>query len=472
MKRKKFLAMIFAAMMVLGISFDNEVKVSAAENDVETGLNVKFVDTLDGIAEEAIHTVSVAELSHEHNMQTNTPLDISISEEECMGEFPSNGADSISAYSSVNSITQEVTDIIDTEGGWKYLLITLAPGQILQATLAGPGNNDINYDLFLYTCNDGALDTLVSASTLTTYMNDYGGNSIKSVEDGVSYINTGNANQEYALIVSATTGYSSTETFALTISIDEEGCYDAAEPNDSPFDAVSISTGTKVVKGNLNVSNDQDWFEWNVPSAISGFSLSLSNSDYTAEVYYASGSSMVLVKPDGNGFYGYNSNYCYIRVYNLNKNFASTDYTLTIQPRGKTAATIYTTFDGDMGTDKATYLHGEYYRFQNILKPSVLVVDSSGYPVNNQDVKLTWISGSWNDFTGNSQREQFIVTDNNGRGSFNLEVPVSLGTHSYLLSGAITFRHYYDVDGIMFQCGDVVDQQIVYHFARSEYISS
>lgn len=73
----------------------------------------------DEIAEEAIHTVSVGELPHEHNMQTNTPLDISISEDEYMGEVASNGTDGISVYSSVNSITQEVTDIIDTEGGWK-----------------------------------------------------------------------------------------------------------------------------------------------------------------------------------------------------------------------------------------------------------------------------------------------------------------------------------------------------------------
>ena len=100
------------------------------------------------------------------------------------------------------------------------------------------------------------------------------------------------------------------------------------------------------------------------------------------------------------------------------------------------------------------------------------MVDGSGYPVNEQEVKLTWISGSWNDFTGNSQREQYITTDSNGRGNFNLEVPVSLGYHSCLLSGAITFKHYYDIDGIVFQCGNASDQQIVYHYARSEYISS
>lgn len=37
----------------------------------------------------------------------------------------------------------------------------------------------------------------------------------------------------------------------------------------------------------------------------------------------------------------------------MNKNFTSTDYTLTIQPRGKNASTIYAAFNGDMGTDKA-----------------------------------------------------------------------------------------------------------------------
>lgn len=472
MKKHKFLTIIFVAAMTFTMSLGNVISVFSAEDDTATGLNVEFVDTLDGITDEAIRTVPVAELTHDSNMQLSIPADISVSEEDCMGEFPSDETSGITAYSSANSITQEVSDTIETEGGWKYLLVSLAPGEILQATLAGPNNDNINYDLMLYTCNDGMLDTLVAASTLTTYMNNYNGGMTKSVEDGVSYINTGDTNQQYAVIVSATTGCSSTETFTLTISIDEKGYYDAAEPNDCPFDAVTISTGTKIIDGNLNVSNDQDWFEWDVPSSISGFSLSLSNSNYTAEVYYASGSSMVLVRPDSNGIYGFNSNYCYIRVYNLNSNFASSNYELTIRPYGKTASTIYTTFNGDMGTDKASYPEGTRHRFQNILRPSVLVVDGSGYPVNEQEVKLTWISGSWNDFTGNSQREQYITTDSNGRGNFNLEVPVSLGYHSCLLSGAITFKHYYDIDGIVFQCGNASDQQIVYHYAHSEYISS
>lgn len=324
--------------------------------------------------------------------------------------------------------------------------------------------------MLLYTYNDG-LDTYVAGSTLATYLNTYSDGTTKTVEDGVSYINTGEENQTYALIVYATTGYSSTEAFTLTVSIDEEGYYDASEPNDSPFTATTISTGANITGCSLNVSNDQDWFVWNVPSTVGGVSLSLSNSDYTAEIYYASGTSMVLVNPSS-GIYNLSSGYYYIRVYSVSESFVSSDYTLTLQPYGNTASTIKVTFNGDMGSNKVSYPEGSYYRFEDTLTPSVLVLDSSGYPVISQTVTLTWLSGSWNESTGNSTRSQSLTTDSNGKASFNLTVPTSLGYNSCLLTGAITFRHYYDIDGIVFTCGSASSSQIVYHFAYSVYVSS
>lgn len=64
----------------------------------------------------------------------------------------------------------------------------------------------------------------------------------------------------------ASSGCSATDSFSLTVSIDEEGYYDAAEPNDNPFNATTITTGQKVTGNSLNVSNDQDWYVWQVPS--------------------------------------------------------------------------------------------------------------------------------------------------------------------------------------------------------------
>lgn len=472
MIKKKLSKSVIAIAMAFAMTFSlsNGMIVNAEESNGDEELKVEYVDSFDGIVEKSLHTVSAGELEHEFGLQQNNTPDVSISEENCIGEFQSGNESGINVYSSENSITQSFSGTIEEESGLSYLLVTLAPGEILQASLAGPNNADINYDLLLYTYNDG-LDTYVAGSTLETYINTYSDGTTKTVEDGVSYINNGEENQTYALIVYATKGYSSTEKFTLTVSIDEEGYYDASEPNNSPFTATTISTGAKVTGCSLNVSNDQDWFVWNVPSTVNGVSLSLSNPDYTAEVYYASGTSMILVNPS-NGIYNLNSGYYYIRVYNISDNFVSSDYTLTLQPYGNTASTIKVTFNGDMGSNKVSYPEGSYYRFKNTLTPSVLVLDSSGYPVISKTVTLTWLSGSWNEATGNSTRSQSLTTDSNGKASFSLTVPTSLGYNSCLLTGAITFRHYYDIDGIVFTCGSASSSQIVYHFAYSDYVSS
>lgn len=164
----------------------------------------------------------------------------------------------VQPQSSAASITQEFNNIFFSEqDDYVYLPLTLKSGDIIQATLEGPDNAEIDYNLLLYSLNDGQLGTLVAECGLKTYINEC---TSKSVADAISYINSSGSNQSYALFVYATTGYSTTEEAKLTISIDENGYYDALEPNDNPFSAVSITADKGVTGCNLNVSNDQDWF--------------------------------------------------------------------------------------------------------------------------------------------------------------------------------------------------------------------
>lgn len=458
--------MILSLIMPVG----NEAIVYAEENDTEL-LDVEFVDSLEGIAQESLQTVSADVLPRDGGMQHIVPYEVSINDGEGLGEVRSSRADGISSYSSENSVTQSFSGTIETENGLSYLFVTLAPGDILQATLSGPNNENINYDLLLYTYNDG-LDTCVAGSTLETYINTYydeAGNKLaeKSLEEGISYINSGDANQTYALIVYAAAGYSSTENFVLTLSIDEEGYYDASEPNDNPFNAVTISVGTIITGCNLNVINDQDWFVCNVPSAINAW-FSLSNSNYCVEVYSAVGSAMKLVNPNSGRKYSLNPGNYYIRVCNRNTGFISSDYTLTMQPYGKVPAKLKVSFNGDMGTAKAAYPEGSYHRFKNTLSPSVLVMDASGYPVPYEEVTMTWLGESRDN---SENEEQSVLADSNGIADFNYRViRESRGYHSYLLSGPVATRHYYDIDGIIFNCGKETSRQIVYHFEQTAYV--
>lgn len=372
--------------------------------------------------------------------------------------------------SSVNSVTETFTGVLEAEGDTTYLMLTLAPGEIIQATLAGPNDASINYDILLYTVNDGNLGTCVAGCGLDTYLNTYSNEETKSVEDALAYVNTAESNQSYALFVLATSGYSDTEPFSLTVSIDEEGYYDDAEPNDNPFNAVTITTGQEIKGNNLNVSNDQDWYVWQVPSTIYGVSLNLSESSYAAEIYYAiDDGSMVLVKPSS-GIYKLGSGYYYIRVHNAGDSFVSSNYTLSFQPYGNTASKISVAFNGDQGSSKVNYGAGSYYRAKSKITPTVTVLDSSGYPVVGQSVLLVWQSGCWSEDSGNFERRQTVTTDSSGKAAFNLSLPPAMGSYSCTLSGAITFEHYYDTAAFGVFCGSVSKTQPMYHFAYSSYV--
>ena len=103
--------------------------------------------------------------------------------------------------SSANSVTETFTGVLEAEGDTTYLMLTLAPEEIIQATLAGPNDASINYDILLYTVDDaGNLGTCVAGCGLDTYMNEYSDGETKSVEDALSYIHSGEGNQSHYLL--------------------------------------------------------------------------------------------------------------------------------------------------------------------------------------------------------------------------------------------------------------------------------
>jgi len=461
MKKHKKLALILVMLMIF--SCGNDMVVYAEEN-TEVGLEVEYADSLDEVVGKSLHEVSVDELSSDYEMEQKDHPGLNISAIDAMTEMQSGNEEGISAYAS-GGVTQSFNGVIEQEGTFTYMLLSLAPGQIIQATLAGPNNANIDYDLLLYTYNDdGSLGTCVAESTLNTYIDSSTG---KSVEDAVAYINTGSASQNYALLVFAAKGCSSTETFKLTVSLDNFENFDAGEPNDNPFSAVVIPDGAVISNCNLNVSNDQDWYVWNVSASFEYVMPSLSNSDYTVEVYQANGQSMMLVRPNpSNGFYNISPGKYYFRVYNKNENFVSSEYTLSIQAYGKTPAKMTVVFDGDMGSGTVNYTWEGYHRFENILKPMVIVEDAFGYPVLNACVTLYWKSGARTADMGNED-QQPQWTDKDGIATFKMITYHAIGTETWEGSG---FRHYFDIDDLRYECEDLSFSQKVYHFWRSEPI--
>lgn len=85
--------MILSLIMPVG----NEAIVYAEENDTEL-LDVEFVDSLEGIAQESLQTVSADVLPRDGGMQHIVPYEVSINDGEGLGEVRSSRADGISSY--------------------------------------------------------------------------------------------------------------------------------------------------------------------------------------------------------------------------------------------------------------------------------------------------------------------------------------------------------------------------------------
>ena len=238
----------------------------------------------------------------------------------------------------LQSVIYAETIRIANEGEFAYYIVTLAPRQIVSATMACPQNPDLNYDLLLYEVDEnGYLGNILNASTTETYMNTYSDGTVKTMDESLAYINNTAETKNYAVIVLATKGGSESDTFKLTLSMDEDGSYDIFEYNNSPYDAFELPEltvdGLRVSKLSLHTANDQDWFLLrNTSSEISLASIEPERLDmqkYQIEVYTADGSKMKLARKS-NGLYSIQPGVNYIKVCADETGFTSSGYQLLI----------------------------------------------------------------------------------------------------------------------------------------------
>lgn len=435
-------------------------EVSSEGNPVTDELEVEIVDSQ--AMDDDLEIKQAGELSSNGTLAKSVMPDVSTLDIASMGEeVRSSRADGISAVSSEQSVTVSVTGTISEEGTVSYLPVTLAPGDILQATLEVPANPDLNYDLLLYMFDNNTLGEGIKSSSLSTYMNQYPDGSVKSVDEGIAYINTDSVNHTYAVIVFPAKGYSAEDSYKLTISLDEAGYYDASEPNESPFDVKTVTPNTYIEGHSLNVPNDQDWFAIDTTglstTGVKKMGFIVSESSYSVEVYYAVNTEMRLVNPV-DGVYNITEGYYYIKVFNKNADFVSKDYTLKILGYGEIPAKLQIYYDFDMDGQKLNFREGLHYAFQYVLLPGVRVTDGFGNRVPNVNVKLEWI-GDTAISPNNGQQTKIETTDLSGYVKFRMQVPRAHGIHIYTTIAT----HRYDYDTMIISCGTASDTTKLYH---------
>lgn len=480
---KKTLSVMLSLIMLVSSS----ITVFAEEEQAiqeENGVNVQVVDAF----EEEMHEVDASELTKSDCLPVKAPEKEIRLEEGTKLEKTGNASKLRSSGS-----TQSVYGTIANEGEYAYDIIALNPNEAINVTLECPRNSALDYDLFLYEVDsEGYLGNMLTGSSTETYMNTYPDGTIKTLDEAFAYTNKTTEVKYYAIIVLASVGGSTTDTFKLTFSVIDGSECDVAEPNDSPYDAYElpeIAGGTTTFSQlSLHIVNDQDWFLWRAPSDAAGVEISAtlkdvtSNQYYNVEVYKAEGNKMILSSRNGSGNYRIGPGVNYIRVFADEASFTESSYELALKPWSNTAAKINVRLDGDEGDKQyAPYPGGTYFRFQYKLCPEIQIVSASGYLVRDQLVKLTWKSGSWAEHTGNMIREISGHTNNEGRVVLTLardlpspnDLPISLGQQSCFRDGPIQFIDYYDVDGIAITAGNAPAYiTAVYHLMRSDYFGS
>lgn len=238
------------------------------------------------------------------------------------------GLDSFVTTFSSNQ-TFHTSGTISEDGGMFVVYpITLGTGCNIHAELVGPTNPSLNYILYLTTVDDsGSISEIIDACA---YSKSSTGTTIPQT---VATINTGADTQTYAIIVSAQTGYSSSEPFDVNITLGVGG--DPAEPNDNAFSAYSIGT-ISVQNQSVTLSGttldsplDVDWFSFYVSDTSDFKSIRISGSGVKYNLYHVTnGTEMVENIPDGD-VYPLTAGMNYLRVTDVGNNYSNGDIEYT-----------------------------------------------------------------------------------------------------------------------------------------------
>lgn len=358
MKVRKIVSILCAASILLMSSglpvhateLSDEIEISteveeSSEADDTVGEDVVLGDII-SLDDLAATQNDAAESLMLDDMPDIPSLEVEVSDVELqstnVGSYDLDSATSMGTLSrgktrSADSITESFTDVITEEGDVRFVQFSLEEGEIFNATLVCPNNDNLNYDLILASVADDGSLSLVSSCTLGTHIDQETG---KTIDEGISYVHNQATVGNFVIIVVATTGSSSVNSFTLTISLDAAGSYDSNEPNDNPFTATRMTSLSAA--GSLHVVNDQDWYVVNMNSGV----YRLTAGSYQAEVYYVQdGNVMVRERKAGNN-YVLDSRTYYIKVFSDASldDFEFGDYTLELVDQSK-YATMQTAFD-------------------------------------------------------------------------------------------------------------------------------
>lgn len=374
---------------------------------------------------------------------------------------------------SSRAVSGSWTETLASQGQYSFKVVTLAPNQIVNATLECPLDENLNYNLYIYEVDsNGYLTSLVAGSETETYMNTYPDSVRKTLDEGAAYVNRSSETKTYAVGVHSARGGSSTSPYTLNVSLDVAGAFDAAEPNDSPYAAYVLNSGSIGISGaSIHAMNDQDWFQWSVPTGTKSAKISV-DLGYDVEVYsVANGNQMVLVNAGEESFDTTSGAY-YLKIYSKTGATSTQGYTMNIQHTFEDVVSSFSyQLKSDKSSDFATYYERTAFRFEDYFTATGQVLSSNGNGVDGHRVVVGWESGAWTAASGNQTRTAVGYTDENGNFSITLKTPTSLGSNSCLLTGPINFLHKFDICWIsVIPDGFEYQEEGAYHFSHSQYL--
>lgn len=193
-------------------------------------------------------------------------------------------------------------------------IFSVEPGQMIQANLTVPQDENLNYDLYLYNIET---DSMVDSCAYPTYSNTG-----SYLDETVEYVNTTSEAQSYCFLINAPNGGNDTKTFTLKV-----GTFDTPEnytKNHNAFNATQINgplTSSNSIGNTMNSPLDNDWYVMPVDSNYSKSTIAIAASgDVNLDVYVHLGNGCFFkLTPTSSGNYAaYAGYYYYIKVSDKN----------------------------------------------------------------------------------------------------------------------------------------------------------